>query len=334
MKRPCRTAPTSAAAPATCRLALGLGLTAAAAAAGPALAQVTATVNFNATAATLTATERADVTSHLQEAVRRWARLLAIDGPRSIEIDVGIADIPTADCAAGTSVEIGTIDGRRTYELGLATELRSGIDPNGAEPDANVRFGLTYLRNELWFDPDPAARTAAVPSDRTDAISVAIHEIGHAIAYAGWADVVTGVPPAAYWSTFDRWMIPGRPTRFAGPYAVAAWGSAPDLTTGNNKHWGNRVAQIATPMAASPPARPVEWRRGVPLLPPVPAPPSIDLPAHGVEDTDAVQASLVDQLMNGVVFYRGRRYDLSPLDLAVLRDVGLTLDRIFANAFD
>ena len=45
-------------------------------------------------------------------------------------------------------------------------------------------------------------------------------------------------------------------------------------------------------------------------------------------------ASLLDQLMNGVVFYRGRRYDISALDLGVAIDVGLATDRIFAAGFD
>jgi hypothetical protein len=45
-------------------------------------------------------------------------------------------------------------------------------------------------------------------------------------------------------------------------------------------------------------------------------------------------ASLIDQLMNGVVFYRGTRYDISALDIGVLKDVGLMTDGIFSNGFE
>ena len=39
--------------------------------------------------------------------------------------------------------------------------------------------------------------------------------------------------------------------------------------------------------------------------------------------------------MNGVVFYRGTRYDVSTLDIGVLVDVGLIVgDVIFADGFE
>lgn len=296
----------------------------------PATAQVVTSVSFDASASALTAPERAAVASHLQEAVRRWAAVLAIGGPRSIELRVALADIPTADGASATTCPVGRVGARDTYEQGVACELRSGTDPNGGEPDALIRFGLAYLRGELWFDPQPAVRGAPVPSDRTDAMSVALHEIGHAIAYSGWSDLVSGESPATYWSTFDRWTVPGSPSVFAGARATAAWHGAPDLTTGNNKHWGN-ASGLALPAARFAVPAPVVWRDGVPLPQATPSPPSIDAPPATAA---ATAASLTDELMNGVVFYRGRRYDISPLDLAVLGDAGLAVDRIHADGFE
>ena len=152
---------------------------------------------------------------------------------------VAIDASPTANGASATAVEVPGVGGRSTYEQGVASELRTGVDPNGAAPDALITVGLAYLRNELWFDPDPLARTAPVPADRTDAQSVFLHEFGHILAYNGWADADSGQPPAGYWSVFDRWIQPGSPSRFLGPAALAAWGSAPDLTVGNIDHWGN-----------------------------------------------------------------------------------------------
>jgi hypothetical protein len=306
-------------------------------AAGPVSAEVTFSVSFDASADVLTTTEKDNVTTHLRAAGAQWVAHLAVAGARSIEIQVSIANIPTANGASVTTGFLGVIDGRDTYEQGVAYELRTGIDPNGADPDANIAFGLTYLRNELWFDPDPFARTATVPANRTDAMSVTLHELGHTIAYNGWADLDTGEPPATYWSIFDRWMIPGQPTLFAGPAANAAWDSLPDLTIGNIMHWGNQTFGPDAPAAPRCGPAITLWRNGVPVprICSAPAsadaPPSMDADAHGPIGNGA---SLIDQLMNGVVFYRGTRYNLSALDDGVLEDVGLPLDAVFADGFE
>ncbi|HMM67046.1 MAG TPA: hypothetical protein PKC03_08910 [Dokdonella sp.] len=306
-------------------------------AAGMVSAQVAFNIAFDASANVLTATEKNNVVSHLQEAGRRWTSALAITGPRSIEITVFISNIPTASGASAITSYVGTINGRDTYEQGVAAELRLGTDPNGAAGDAIVTFGLAYLRNELWFDPDPQARTAPVPLDRTDAMSTVLHELGHILAYNGFADVNTGQPPATFWSIWDRWMIPGQPTVFSGPNAVASWGSMPDLTTGNINHLGNPVSATAGYALEPCTEQAIRWRDGAPIPRRCPAPGSIDAPPSAAapqRDSRTGGASLIDQLMNGVVFYRGTRYDISDLDRGVLRDVGFTLDRILATGFD
>lgn len=298
-------------------------------------AQATFVVQFADSAAVLTGEERDALIAHTQEAGRRWASFIDIDGPRSIEIEIAIdLVIPTANAASLTTAFVGVIDGRNTFEQGVAHELRTGVDPNDGAPDARITFGLAYLRNELWFDPDPAVRSAPVPANRTDALSVLLHEFGHVLAYNGWADD-QGVPPPDFWSPFDRWMLPGTPTLFEGPVAVAAWGSSPDLTTNNIHHWGNAPEGSRMP---PPMARPVLWRDGAPVPHPacnglVPA----DVPPSRDADSLAGAGDLIEELMNGVVFFRGQRYDLSALDLGVLADVGIPLGDapgIFADGFE
>lgn len=302
--------------------------------AGLAHAQVVFTIDYDASAAGLTATERGQVESHLREAGRRWMRVLGYTAPRNIEIRVAVSNVPTANGTSNASSSVGTVGGRTTYEQGVAYELRTGTDPNGATPDATITFGLAYLRNELWFDPDPAARTAPVPANRTDAMSVALHELGHVLAYNGWADLTTGVPPTTYWSTFDRWMQPGSPTVITGPRSVLAWGYPPDVTTGNNKHWGN-AASLAAWRSSAHPLAPVEWRGGAPVPQATcELPMSIDAPPPGTHEMLSANASLVDELMNGVVFYRGTRYDITSLDRALMADVGIVVDTIFKQGFE
>ena len=173
-------------------------------------------------------------------------------------------------------------DGRYIYHQGAAAEIRDGVDPNGAEPDIEIVFGPDYLRNELWFDPNPAARTAPVPTDRTDAVSVVLHELGHAIGFNGWRDLTTGQLPPTYGSTYDAWSFNWYDdVYFYGPRATAVYGGYVPLTRGNWPHLGNR---------------------------------------DGLPGDD-----LLFDLMNGVNFYRGYRFDVSPLDVAVLADLGLPL---------
>lgn len=300
----------------------------------PAAAQVTYPVDFAPSANVLTTAERAMLTSHFQEAGRRWTRELAIDGPRSIEIEIAVDNtIPRMNGRSETSFFVGVFDGRDTFEQGAAHELRTGADPNGATRDVVINVNLSYLRTEMWFDPDPSSRSAPVPLDRTDAMSLALHELGHALAYNGFADG-NGVPPATFWSTFDRWMIPGAPALFNGPRAVPTWGSAPDLTVNNITHWGN--ATLIVQMPASP-SEPVVWRNGAPV-PTVSCegPVSIDAPSLANSGDAPFGGTLIDELMNGVVFVRGSRYTISSLDVAALSDAGLpvNLEDLFADGFE
>lgn len=300
-------------------------------------AQVSVNVSFDASASVLTGSEKNAVTSHLQEAARRWAQTVILDGPRSVEVSVSLGAIATASGSSASSSFVGVIGGRDTFEQGVAAEWRSGIDPNGADADANVTLGLAYLRNELWFDPDPQARTVMVPADRTDAMSVMLHEFGHILAYNGFADASTGEPPATFWSIWDRWMIPGQPTRFSGPAVLASWGGMPELTIGNINHWGNPLRAFPAGFGETCAEATTLWREGAPMPSQCQAPASIDAPVS--IDAEAGRAiaggdSLLSQLMNGVVFVRGSRYDISALDVAVMKDVGFAIERIFSDGFE
>ena len=162
----------------------------------------------------------------------------------------------------------------------MAFELRTGDDPNGPQPDVLVQLSPEYVTDELWFDPDPNRRTAPVDPGRTDAVSVLLHEIGHALGFSGWIDQVTGEFPSNFQSLFDSNIVrDGEDFFFIGEQAQRQYGGPVPLTFGNPGHLGN------------------------------------ESPRPG--------GQLVSDVMNGITLFRGTRYSVSQLDLAILQDLGL-----------
>ena len=205
-----------------------------------------------------------------------------------LTVQISFAALATSTGRSLTSAFVGTSSGGLSvYEQGAAHEWRSGIDPNGAAPDIEIYIGINgFLQNELWFDPDPLRLAGSVPADRTDAFSVLLHEWGHAFAFNGWLDGYTGQLPGTYGSTFDVFVEPQ-----AGAAGTALYFMGPQAT---NLYGG-----------------------GVPLT----FGDHQHLGNSGARDG----AGLVPELMDGEVFYRGTRYEISGLDLAIMADVGLPM---------
>jgi len=168
-----------------------------------------------------------------------WTRHLA--GGAAIEIEIEL--VGNIERAAGYSLTSGFVrseSGIDVYEQGVAYEIRTGWDPNGAEADLRVLLNHDYVANELWFDPEPAQRWAPVPTERTDAVSLLAHELGHALAFNGWWDPPKGQPPLHYGSTWDLLAYyDGAALYFAGAAATALYGGPVPVTAGNNWHIGN-----------------------------------------------------------------------------------------------
>lgn len=255
-------------------------------------APITWNVTFNDQSGTYQAYDDA-IRSTLLATANEWSTHLVTSAPRTVDIEVRFTTaVPRSSGHSVTSAFITTVNGVNVYEQGVVDKLETGQEPNGTTPDIYVDFNPTYLQNELWFDPAPASRTAPVPADKTDAYSVIVHELTHAIVFNGWRDGQTGALPTGpppYESTFDRnEVFDGTNLYFVGPLAESLYGGPVPITYSNNWHIGN--------------------------YPPRPG------------------SNLLHDLMNGVVFYRGTRYDLSALDLAMATDSGAPTNFIPGDA--
>jgi hypothetical protein len=132
---------------------------------------------------------------------------------------------------SNTAVPIGTVNGRTLVQESAGWEIRTGNDPTPGSPDIQIGLQPTYLQNELWFDPDPAARTAAVPGNRVDAMSVVLHELAYAFGFNGFRDQVTGELDPFVLSAYDALTtLEGCRMFFIGERAQSVFGGPVPLS--------------------------------------------------------------------------------------------------------
>jgi hypothetical protein len=118
---------------------------------------------------------------------------------------------------------------------------------------------------------------------------VFLHELGHAFVFNGFRNPATGLLPNS----------PSDPDRIDGSTFDV-------LETFNGTHWffnGPRATELYGG--------------------PVPITSGNDF--HLGNNSPAPGSDLIPDLMNGIVFFRGSRYDISPLDLAIAADTGVSV---------
>ncbi|HEY1683803.1 MAG TPA: dockerin type I repeat-containing protein [Tepidisphaeraceae bacterium] len=201
-----------------------------------ALATVNFTVNFSDPNQTYSA-YYSEIQSNLLAAGANWSRYLI--GDTTISLDVEFTNDPGATGRSWTTQYVQTDTGVDVYAQGAGYKVATGSDP-GAPYDAIITIGTDYLENNLWFDPDPIARTATIPANRTDAVSVFIHELAHVFAFNGWRDSDTWDLPGDYESTFDELVTTQSGNAyFVGAAAKKVYGGPVPITYGDYAHFGN-----------------------------------------------------------------------------------------------
>jgi hypothetical protein len=227
------------------------------------------------------------IETHALAAGSIWSEHLL--GDVTLEVEISFSDlIPTATGRSLTTQFVETDGVYNVFEQGATGELRTGIDPNGDVPDIEIVLNPGYLAS-LWFDPNPYARVDTVPFDQIDAVSVFLHELGHAFGFNGWRDGFDGSLTGDFMSTFDQHTVfDGADLWFTGAQASSLYGGPVPVTLGNYGHVGN-------------------------------------LPPGSGQD-------LLPDLMNGIVLFYGGRYDITPLDLAMLADISVPLREDISDA--
>jgi hypothetical protein len=238
---------------------------------------------------------QAVIKAHIFTAARMWTDLVNAK-PCGIRIAFGISDVMEGDpkkLGYGKSTRSvlfsqANPDSKGIAEQGWAATLRTGRPSKGEKSDVEIGFQTAYVLREFWWDPDPAARKEPVPEGKLDALSVILHELGHAMVFNGWIDPKSGKHGGSQISTYDRWVRwDGTDFYFDGPSAEKVYGKPILLghTFNNYHHLGDERPDVLNDVL------------------------------------------LRNDLMTGYHFQWAKRYAITPLDIAILQDCGIELKK-------
>ena len=170
-----------------------------------------------------------------------------LSGTAAIEIVISFSTAPTANGGSEAVVVFGVEDGITVVQPGAASEVRTGIDPNGATPDVRISIGVDYLTDDVWLDPTPFSGIDPVPADKVDGFSVLLHELIHAFSFIGYGNNTDGSLPGEFATLFDTYVtFVDDNFYFNGPEAVEVYGGPVPLTFGNHFHVGNNAPRPGT----------------------------------------------------------------------------------------
>jgi len=252
-----------------------------------------------------------DPGSLFQQNIRAAAELWGAQFDSDATIVMDIDPMSFAARAGGTNT-LGRFlyqnaAGKDVWEFGPLTRISTGDNP-GEDfygYDILLGFDAQFVEDNYWFDPQPELRSASVPSDKGDFVSVVLHEMGHGFGLTGYRDYNTGEIPGgvatqvddlSYYGGDGNPFDPGgdpNPLFFGGDFAASLYGSDLPLThkPANDFLWSQNFYHLSACDAGS---------------------------ADGLEGT----------LMNGCVLPDGERLYISQFDMALYADMGYPLAQV------
>ncbi len=177
-----------------------------------------------------------------------WAKYLSGKGVLTVELRVQETATGRFAGASTSNVSVGPC--KNTANCTLVQEqaihrLTTGLDNPAMKgiPDVHIDIDANYWNQQVWVDPDPRGRTAGVPNNRIDCVSLFTHELGHALGMTGFRSLTTFQPTIAFQSLYDDLIVAGASIlTFEGPLTKADFGSVAltrTNTTQNVYHYGD-----------------------------------------------------------------------------------------------
>jgi hypothetical protein len=177
-----------------------------------------------------------------------WASHFTRAAPIEVEIIYRPSN-PGVLASAGSTIEVftgQTFDGRRITQSGVASELITGLDPNGAAVDARINLSVDPGRLVFRDSPDDA-----MPRDKLDALSIFAHEFGHVLGFRSALDS-NGAPTQSFITNYDKLVtgLTANSLQFTGQNAVAAKGGNISLASSGPAHLGAAGDLMASSLGA------------------------------------------------------------------------------------
>jgi hypothetical protein len=231
--------------------------------------------------------------SNLAVAAGMWGGHFNSNERVEIEVNFEDTDSGRAGGRSKDSVSIGPsarYPGKSLIMEGAAAQIAGRGQPT--TPGILITIPPnTYTSEQVWFDPDPVGRSQPVPTGLVDAVTLFLHEMAHGLGFNGRLvqdperPNQSGKPDEEWVSTYDECVqFDGSNFFFDGPSAMAANGGL-KVPLGDSQRENNNY--------------------------------------HHVGNDAGRCDSCRSDLMTAFPWDVGRRYTISSLDLAILKDTGL-----------
>jgi hypothetical protein len=157
-------------------------------------------VTFNVTYADNTQNDFAargwlDVDSPFQRNIRAaldiWSAAIESDRTLRLRVEASRAVTRTGGTFSNGRFVGRDAAGRNIFEPGPLSRILTGANPGGAT-DMFFRVNAAFVQANYWFDPTPGDRGDETPRGRSDFVSIVLHEIGHALGFAGTRKMAAG----------------------------------------------------------------------------------------------------------------------------------------------
>jgi Ca2+-binding RTX toxin-like protein len=152
-----------------------------------------------------------DLQAQLNAAGAEWSTHLL--GNTTLQYDVAFTDATppptnnlTVRMAVGAAksaqvVRTDTFTNKTVYQVGTATKMISGVDPNGLTADGGITIYGQNIK-KWYFDPHLNRRTDPIPVGMIDGYSVLLQEIAHSLGFNSARDSIGNLGASMY--TYDQ----------------------------------------------------------------------------------------------------------------------------------
>jgi hypothetical protein len=238
------------------------------------------------------------VSKNVEAALEAWSSVLVGRGVLIVEIKVEPTGEGRLEAASRTSRRVtGQVDGADglpVCEDSALYKLRTGHSLVATDAFIRIPPNSSYIRDTVWFDENPGREQPKIPPGLTDAVSLFMHELAHCFGMVSFRNPATGEPDKGKLSVFDTKIerSPDGAFWFVGPNAQHVYGNPVPLTFACESVSANRRESVSANLC------------------------------HYGNRSDRHEL-IFERLMYGPVFSDKKRHDISPLDVAIMRDLGL-----------